>query len=96
MSYDIGVNGPISHLNPLNFLQLCYPNPLILYRFLLLHAYPAVLLALAAGYGTSVLGVKTNFHEGRWITGASVAIIPIYAVWMLTCQFAPPGKFSEN
>ena len=32
-------------------------------RFLLLHAYPAVLLALAAGYGTSVLGVKTNFHE---------------------------------
>ena len=36
-------------------------------RFLLLHAYPAVLLALAAGYGTSVLGVKTNFHEGRYV-----------------------------
>merc|ERR1719376_971261 len=28
-------------------------------RFLLMHTYPAVLLALAAGYGTSVLGVKT-------------------------------------
>ena len=58
-------------------------------RFLLIHVYPAVLLVLSAGYGTSVLHVKTNFHEGRWITGCALAMIPVFAVWLLACHFAP-------
>ena len=58
-------------------------------RFLLIHVYPAVLLVLSAGYGTSVLNVKTNFHEGRWITGCALAMIPVFAVWLLACHFAP-------
>ena len=58
-------------------------------RFLLIHVYPAVLLVLSAGYGTSVLNVKTNFHEGRWITGCALAMIPVLAVWLLACHFAP-------
>ena len=58
-------------------------------RFLLIHVYPAVLLVLSAGYGTSVLNVKTNFHEGRWITGCALAMIPVIAVWLLACHFAP-------
>ena len=58
-------------------------------RFLILHSYPASLLVVAFCYGVSVLKIKTNFHEGRWITAASISMLPIYAVWMLICYCAP-------
>ena len=44
-------------------------------RFLILHSYPAALLIIAFCYGVSVLKIKTNFHEGRWITAASIRYI---------------------
>ena len=58
-------------------------------RFMILHAYPAGLLVVAFCYGVSVLKIKTNFHEGRWITAASLGMLPIYALWMLICYCAP-------
>ena len=58
-------------------------------RFVLLHTYPAVLLVLAFCYGVSVLKIKTNYHEGRWITAATISMMPVYVVWMLLCTFAP-------
>merc|ERR1719188_2072268 len=50
-------------------------------RFLLLHIYPAVLLMLSFFYALSVIKVKRNFNEGRWITCATLFIIPIFAAW---------------
>ena len=58
-------------------------------RFMILHSYPAGLLVVAFCYGVSVLKIKTNFHEGRWITAASLGMLPIYALWMLICYCAP-------
>ena len=58
-------------------------------RFLILHSYPAALLVVAFCYGVSVLKIKTNFHEGRWITAAAISMLPIYGVWMLICYCAP-------
>ena len=56
---------------------------------MILHSYPAALLIVAFCYGVSVLKIKTNFHEGRWITAASLGMLPIYALWMLICYCAP-------
>ena len=58
-------------------------------RFVLLHTYPASLLVLAFCFGVSVLKIKTNYHEGRWITAATISMMPVYVVWMLLCSFAP-------
>ncbi len=58
-------------------------------RFLLLHIYPTVLLLLTFFYGVSVLKVKRNFNEGRWITCAAVFIIPVFAAWPVVYYFAP-------
>ena len=58
-------------------------------RFVLLYTYPAVLLILSFCYGVSVLKIKTNYHEGRWITAATISMMPVYVVWMLLCSFAP-------
>ena len=58
-------------------------------RFLLLHIYPAVLLLLCFFYAVSVLKVKRNFNEGRWITCATIFIIPIFAAWPMVYYFAP-------
>jgi hypothetical protein len=58
-------------------------------RFLLLHIYPAVLLLLSFFYAISVLKVKRNFNEGRWITCATLFIIPIFAAWPVVYYFAP-------
>ena len=49
----------------------------------------AALLIVAFCYGVSVLKIKTNFHEGRWITAAAISMLPIYGVWMLICYCAP-------
>lgn len=58
-------------------------------RFLLLHLYPCTLLILAFCYGMSVLKIKRNFNEGRWITCATAFIIPIFAAWSVVYYFAP-------
>ena len=58
-------------------------------RFLLLHIYPCVLLLLSFFYGVSVIKVKRNFNEGRWITCATIFIIPIFAAWPVVYYFAP-------
>ena len=58
-------------------------------RFLLLHIYPTVLLLLSFFYGISVIKVKRNFNEGRWITMATIFIIPIFAAWPIVYYFAP-------
>ena len=58
-------------------------------RFLLLHLYPCTLLLLSFFYGMSVVKIKRNFNEGRWITCATIFIIPIYAAWSLVYYFAP-------
>jgi hypothetical protein len=50
-------------------------------RFVLLYTYPAVLLVLSFCYGVSVLKIKTNYHEGRWITAATISMMPVYVVW---------------
>ena len=58
-------------------------------RFLLLHLYPATLLLLAFFYGMTVLKIKRNFNEGRWITCATLFIVPVFAAWSLVYYFAP-------
>ena len=58
-------------------------------RFLLLHLYPCALLLLAFFYGISVLKIKRNFNEGRWITCATVFVVPIFAAWSVVYYFAP-------
>ena len=58
-------------------------------RFLLLHLYPCTLLLLAFFYGISVLKIKRNFNEGRWITCATVFVIPVFAAWSVVYYFAP-------
>ena len=58
-------------------------------RFLLLHLYPCTLLLLAFFYGISVLKIKRNFNEGRWITCAAVFVIPVFAAWSVVYYFAP-------
>lgn len=58
-------------------------------RFVLLFTYPSVLLVFSFCFGVSVLKIKTNYHEGRWITAAAITIMPVYVVWMLMCSFAP-------
>ena len=52
-------------------------------RFLLLHLYPCTLLLLAFFYGISVLKIKRNFNEGRWITCATAFVIPIFVAWSI-------------
>ena len=44
--------------------------------FLLLHVYPCLLLLLTLLYGIAVFRIKRNFNEGRWVTCATVCIIP--------------------
>ena len=44
--------------------------------FLLLHVYPGLLLLLTLLYGVAVFRIKRNFNEGRWVTCATVCIIP--------------------
>ena len=44
--------------------------------FLLLHVYPGLLLILTLVYGIAVFRIKRNFNEGRWVTCATVCIIP--------------------
>ena len=58
-------------------------------RFLLLHLYPCTLLLLAFFYGISVLKIKRNFNEGRWITCATMFVIPIFVAWSIVYNFAP-------
>ena len=58
-------------------------------RFLLLHLYPCTLLLLAFFYGMTVLKIKRNFNEGRWITCATMFIVPVFAAWSLVYYFAP-------
>ncbi len=58
-------------------------------RFLLLHLYPCTLLLLAFFYGMTVLKIKRNFNEGRWITCATVFIVPVFIAWSLVYYFAP-------
>ena len=58
-------------------------------RFLLLHLYPCTLLLLAFFYGMTVLKIKRNFNEGRWITCATAFIIPVFVAWSLVYYFAP-------
>ena len=58
-------------------------------RFLLLHLYPCTLLFLAFFYGMTVLKIKRNFNEGRWITCATVFIVPVFLAWSLVYYFAP-------
>ncbi|QQP42474.1 Uncharacterized protein FKW44_017158, partial [Caligus rogercresseyi] len=58
-------------------------------RFLLLHLYPCLLLLLAFVYGVSVIKIRHNYNEGRWITCATLLIIPVFIVWSLIYVFAP-------
>lgn len=57
--------------------------------FLLLHVYPSLLLILTFLYGMSVFKIKRNFNEGRWVTCATVCIIPVMSAWSLIYYFAP-------
>ena len=57
-------------------------------RFLLLHAYPCVLMLLAFFYGVSVVNFRPNFHEGRLIAFALIIVIPVTAVWLVVQNFA--------
>ena len=59
------------------------------HRFLLLHVYPFSLVMLAFFYGLTVLKIKRNFNEGRWITIACITIGPIFVAWFLVYYFAP-------
>jgi len=57
--------------------------------FLLLHVYPCLLLLLTLLYGIAVFRIKRNFNEGRWVTCATVCIIPVFVSWALVYYFAP-------
>ena len=57
--------------------------------FLLLHVYPSLLLLLTFLYGMSVFRIKRNYNEGRWVTCATLCIIPVLAAWAIIYYFAP-------
>ena len=51
--------------------------------FLMLHIYIVILVVLAFGYGLSVLKIRRNYKEGRWVTLAAFLSLPILVVWGL-------------
>ena len=69
------MNKPIGHIETDEDFPKCNVSR---NRFLILHSYPAALLIIAFCYGVSVLKIKTNFHEGRWITAASIRYFNIF------------------
>lgn len=56
--------------------------------FLMLHTYIVILVILAFGYGLSVLKIRRNYKEGRWVTLAAFLSLPILVVWGLVLGFA--------
>ena len=56
--------------------------------FLMLHTYIVILVVLAFGYGLSVLKIRRNYKEGRWVTLAAFLSLPILVVWGLVINFA--------
>lgn len=51
--------------------------------FLMLHSYVVILVVLAFGYGLSVLKIRRNYKEGRWVTLAAFLSMPVLVVWGL-------------
>lgn len=56
--------------------------------FLLLHSYIVILVVLAFGYGLSVLKIRRNYKEGRWVTLAAFLSLPVLVVWGLVFGLA--------
>ncbi|KAE8750488.1 hypothetical protein FOCC_FOCC002782 [Frankliniella occidentalis] len=56
--------------------------------FLMLHTYIVILVILAFGYGLSVLKIRRNYKEGRWVTLAAFLSLPILVVWGLVFGLA--------
>lgn len=56
--------------------------------FLMLHTYIVILVVLAFGYGLSVLKIRRNYKEGRWVTLAAFLSLPILVVWGLVLGLA--------
>lgn len=56
--------------------------------FLMLHTYIVILVVLAFGYGLSVLKIRRNYKEGRWVTLAAFLSLPILVVWGLVFGLA--------
>ncbi|CAG7672450.1 unnamed protein product [Allacma fusca] len=57
--------------------------------YLLLHSYIGILILVVFIYGTSVLKIRRNYNEARWVTLAAVLSIPIAVTWILIVLFAP-------
>ena len=57
--------------------------------YILLHAYIGILILVVFVYGTSVLKIRRNYNEARWVTLAAVLSIPIGVTWTLIVLFAP-------
>ena len=55
--------------------------------FLLVHVYVAILAILAFGYGLSVLKIRRNYKEGRWVTLAAGLSLPVLMCWGLAFAF---------
>ncbi|KAK3932494.1 Metabotropic glutamate receptor 3 [Frankliniella fusca] len=56
--------------------------------FLMLHTYIVILVVLAFGYGLSVLKIRRNYKEGRWVTLAAFLSLPILVGWGLVFGLA--------
>lgn len=56
--------------------------------FMMLHTYIVILVVLAFGYGLSVLKIRRNYKEGRWVTLAAFLSLPILVVWGLVLGLA--------
>ncbi|CAG2056647.1 unnamed protein product [Timema podura] len=58
-------------------------------EFLLLHLYIAILLLISFVYGLTVLKIRRNYKEGRWVTLAAFLSLPVFAVWGLIYSLIP-------
>jgi len=76
---------------PLRFLNECSHSH---QTYLLLHSYVGLLVVIVFLYGTSVLKIRRNYNEARWITLTSLLSIPPVIGWILVV-YVGPEEFQE-
>lgn len=72
---------PLSELNDCSHSHLTY---------LLLHSYIGILITIVFLYGVSVLKIRRNFNEARWVTLTSLFSVPVIIGWVVVVLFGPP------
>lgn len=57
--------------------------------YLLLHSYVGLLILFVFLYGTSVLKIRRNFNEARWVTLTALLSLPVAIGWILVVYIGP-------